>query len=191
MSKNAVADWSDDPDQNTDVGGVNLAENCPAAGMNNSQRTIMAQIKTWSLTLATTFLSKSGGAMTGDITDMGAGSTVKDPGGSARSVGYRNIPSSAKTGAYILALDDVGKSIDITTGGVTIPPNSSVAFAVGDTIAIYNNGASSQSISQGLGVTLRLAGTATVGNRTLAQRGWGSVRKVATDEWVSSGAGLT
>lgn len=43
----AVSDWSTDPAQNTTVGPVNIAENCPAANMNNMGREIMAQIKAW------------------------------------------------------------------------------------------------------------------------------------------------
>lgn len=191
MPKSAVPDWSTTAASNTDVGGVNIAENCPAAGINNALREIMAQIATWAAGTIAGKLDKSGGAMTGAITGMYTTSTVKDGSGTERAIGYRAIPSNAKTGAYVLALTDVGLCIDITTGGITVPPNSNVAFAIGDTISIYNNSSSSQTITQGSGVTLRLAGTATTGSRTLAQRGWCSIRKVATDEWVSSGSGLT
>ena len=151
----------------------------------------MSQIAIWRDGAVAALLPKAGGTMSGDIAEMGAGSTVRDPGGAARSIGYRNIPSNAQAGAYVLALGDVGKCVDISAGGVTVPPNSSVAFAVGDTISIYNNSSSAQAITQGSGVTLRLAGTATTGSRTLAQRGWASVRKVGADEWVASGSGVS
>ncbi|ABQ70799.1 hypothetical protein Swit_4461 [Rhizorhabdus wittichii RW1] len=191
MAKNSVNDWDTVPANNTEIAGINLAEGCPAAGINNAIREVMAQLKTYFGTLLAPYLPLSGGAMTGALTDMGAGSTIKDPGGTARKIGYRNIPSVAKTSAYVLALNDVGECIDITTGGVTVPANAAVAFGIGDAISIYNNSASSQTITAAAGVTLRLAGTATSGSRTLGQRGWMTLRKVSVDEWVSSGSGLS
>jgi hypothetical protein len=151
----------------------------------------MAQIATWAAGTIAGKLDKAGGTMTGAITDMATTSSIRNADGTALAIGYRRIPSRPKTSAHVLALADVGECIDITTGGVTVPPNATVAFAVGDTISIYNNSGSSQTITQGAGVTLRLAGTSTTGNRTLARRGWVSVRKIATDEWVSSGSGLS
>lgn len=108
----------------------------------------------------------------------------------ADAVGYKGIPQNTKTAAYTLALSDIGKHISITTGGVTIPANGTVAFPVGSAVTIYNNSASNQTISITTD-TLRLAGTATTGSRTLAQRGICTCVKVAATEWVISGAGLT
>ena len=84
------------------------------------------------------------------------------------AVGYRNIPQNSQTGAYVLVASDVGKHISITTGGVTC--NASV-FSAGDAVTIYNNSASTQTITAGSGVTIRLAGSSSTGNRTLAQYG--------------------
>lgn len=41
----AVKDWSTTASSNTSVGGVNIAENAPRAGMNNAMRAIMADAK--------------------------------------------------------------------------------------------------------------------------------------------------
>ena len=190
MAKTSVSDWDASSINNSDIDGINIAENCPAAGINNAIRAVMAHIAAWRDGAIAGLLAKSGGTMTGSITEMGAASTIKDPGGTAQLIGYRNIPSNPRVSSYTLALADVGKCVD-TSAGVTIPPNGSVAFTVGDTISIYNNSSSNVTITQGSGVTLRLAGTATTGNRTLAQRGWASVRKLATDEWIASGSGLS
>jgi len=100
----------------------------------------------------------------------------------------RRIPQNAQTGAYVLVAADAGKHISITTGGVTV--NTGI-FSVGDAISIYNNSASNQTITQGASVTMYLAGTATTGNRTLAQRGICSILCVASNTFVISGAGLT
>jgi hypothetical protein len=100
------------------------------------------------------------------------------------------LPQNSQTSAYTLALTDAGKHISITTGGVVIPANGSVAFPVGTAIAIFNNSGSSQTISITTD-TLRLAGTATTGSRTLAQYGLATCVKVASTTWVISGAGVS
>lgn len=45
MPKNKVSDWSATASNNTDVGGINIAEGCAPSGINNAIREIMAQVK--------------------------------------------------------------------------------------------------------------------------------------------------
>lgn len=45
MPKNKVSEWSSNPANNTDVGGINIAEGCAPSGINNAIREMMAQIK--------------------------------------------------------------------------------------------------------------------------------------------------
>lgn len=187
MTKAAVADWSTTAASNTDIGGVNIAENCPAAGMNNALRELMAQIATYVAGTIAGLLPKSGGTMTGAITAMSTGSTVKDGAGTERYVGYRNIPLRAATSQQTLALTDVGTMIANTTGGWVVPLNATVAFTLGDAVSGYNNSGSSQSITAAVGVTLRLHGSASTGTRTVVLRGFWTVVKVGTDEWVALG----
>lgn len=104
------------------------------------------------------------------------------------AVGYRNMPVNAKTGAYTLLASDLAKYIPNTTGGWTI--NNSV-FSAGDVVTVYNDSASNQTITQGAGVTMYLAGTATTGNRTLAQRGWATAIFKSASECTIGGPGLT
>ena len=94
---------------------------------------------------------------------------------------------TAKTSAYILAASDIGSIISITTGGVTVPSGT---FTAGDTVLIYNNSASSQTITQGASTTLRLPGTSDTGNRTLQQRGLATVLCIASNEFLITGSGL-
>jgi len=113
------------------------------------------------------------------------------------AVGYKGIPQNAQTAQYTLAFADMGKHISITTGGILIPGNTTgsgpVAFPVGTAISIYNNSGSNQTIAFVASVTdtLYLAGTATTGSRTLAQRGVATLLKVTTTAWVISGAGVS
>lgn len=120
-----------------------------------------------------------------DITSLAASTTIN-----SQKIGYLNIPSNPQTAAYIVADADNGKCIDITTGGVSIAANATLPLAVGFTFSVFNNSGSSQAIAV-TGDTLRLAGTASTGARTLAQYGWATARKVATTEWVITGAGLS
>ena len=104
------------------------------------------------------------------------------------TAGYINVPGNTQSSAYVAVAGDVGKCIKISTCGVTI--NAGV-HAVDDAFTIYNNSASSQTITQGTSVTLRLVGTATTGNRTLAQRGLAYVQCVASNEFLISGGGVS
>lgn len=129
-----------------------------------------------------------------DITALDQDVTITATGTiGANTIGYRGAPQEAKTGAYGLVLSDAGKHISITTGGVTIPANTSQPFPIGTIIGIYNNSSSNQTIA----ITtdrLRLAGTGTGGlgvSRTLAQYGFASLLKVDTTEWIISGAGVS
>jgi len=82
---------------------------------------------------------------------------------------------------------DKGKYLKVTAG-VTI--NTSTSFSSGDVVSIYNNSASNITVTA-TGVTLRLAGTATTGNRTIAQRGLVTILCITTNEYVITGAGLS
>jgi microcystin-dependent protein len=45
MPKNKVSEWSSTPSNNTDIGGINIAEGCAPSGINNAIRELMAQVK--------------------------------------------------------------------------------------------------------------------------------------------------
>lgn len=123
------------------------------------------------------------GLSTFSVTGTINATTVSDSLGNLRAV-----PQNAQTGAYVLVASDAGKHISITTGGVTV--NSGI-FSVGDNVTIYNNSASSQTITQGTSVTLRQVGTTNTGNRTLASYGLCTLLCVASNTFVITGGGLS
>ena len=45
MPKNKVSEWSPTASNNTDIGGINIAEGCAPSGINNAIRELMAQVK--------------------------------------------------------------------------------------------------------------------------------------------------
>jgi hypothetical protein len=75
------------------------------------------------------------------------------------------LTANIKTSAYTLATGDVGEYIGISTGGITIPSNT---FSVGDCFTIYNSSGIAQTITQGAGTSLYVAGTASTGNVSMA-----------------------
>ena len=100
----------------------------------------------------------------------------------------RSVPQNSQTAAYTLVVGDVGKHVNITTGGVTVP---SGVFSAGDAVSIYNDSSSDQTVTQGSSVTLRLAGDGGTGNKTLAGYGLCTVLCVASNEFVIAGSGLS
>ena len=136
----------------------------------------------------------SGGAfagsanMTFDGTTLTANTIVSQNSVSDIAGNVRTVPANSQTSAYTLVATDNGKYISITTGGVIVPPS---IFSVGQVVSIYNNSGSNQTISQGSGVTLRLVGTATTGNRTLSNYGLATILCVASNVFVVTGGGVS
>ena len=75
-------------------------------------------------------------------------------------VGYRNIPlSGIKTSSYTLVAGDVGKFIELGTGGSVVVPAS--VFVAGDVISIFNNTSGSISCTCSAVTTFYKGGTDT------------------------------
>lgn len=100
----------------------------------------------------------------------------------------RNIPIQSKTTGYTLIASDNGQVVSITTGGVTVP---SGVFSAGQAVSVYNNSGSSQTITQGGGVTMTLASSGLTGNRTLGGYGLCTVLCIASNTFVITGAGIS
>lgn len=96
---------------------------------------------------------------------------------------FFGVPSSLNVTA---ALADVGKCI-VASGNIAI---NNAVFSQGNAFSIYNNTAGSITINGTL-TTMRLAGTATTGNRTLAARGMATVWMNSSTEGVVGGPGVT
>lgn len=185
-----VSSWSETPASNTTVDGVSIAEGCSPGNLNNGLRSIMAGIKTYTLTVSTTYAPLTSATLTTPTINgatINAASTVSDSGTIAvSSIGFRGIPQLTKTASYTLALTDSGKHVSITTGGIIIPANASIAFPIGASIGIFNNSGSTQSITI-TSDTLRLGGTSSTGTRTVAAYGWATLVKVDATTWVALG----
>lgn len=125
-------------------------------------------------------LANTNATIAGNLTSTGSISDSKGE--------LRDVPVNNQTGPYLLTLSGHGKMIAVTTGNVFVP---NAVFSAGDNITVYNNSAASITITQNTSVTMYQVGTATTGNRTLAQRGLATIFCVAANTFVISGGGLT
>ena len=117
-----------------------------------------------------------------------SGGTMRDSKGDVRA-----SPINSQPGSYTAVAADAGKTIVESLLAAAITFNASV-FAAGDMVSVVNTSAGSITLVQGSGVTLRLAGTATTGTRTLASNGLATVICTVgggSPIFYCSGAGLT
>jgi hypothetical protein len=114
------------------------------------------------------------------ITGLASASTVNDSAGTPYTIGYRSYPQSANTTA---AAADVGKHLFVSAT-TTIP---SGVFVAGNEFLVVNSSASTITLTQGAGTTLRLGGSATTGSRTIAAYGVASVLCVGSETFYVTG----
>lgn len=107
-------------------------------------------------------------------------------GGTGYKIGFRNVPPvGTKTGSYTLAVADVGKYVQVSTGGSIVIPTST--FAEGDAISIANNTTGNITITCSA-PTAYIAGTNTVKtSMTLATRGIATVLFISSTVCFVSG----
>jgi len=87
------------------------------------------------------------------------------------------------TTAYTLVLTDAGKQVTMSNASastLTVPPNSSVAFAVGVRVQVIQLGAGAVTLTAGSGVTLSETGN----NLVLGQYQSAVLVKQATNTWI-------
>jgi hypothetical protein len=100
----------------------------------------------------------------------------------------RTVPVNFQGGGYTLQASDNGKYIQLSTGGVTVPPG---VFSLGQVVSVFNSTGSSQTIAGGSGVTLILVGTSTLGNRSLSVNGLATLLCVNSNVFVVTGGGVS
>jgi hypothetical protein len=102
------------------------------------------------------------------------------------------IPLTTSNANYTFVAADAGtgrRKTNTTAYSYTVDGS---VFAAGDSILVLNNaGTSNITIVQGSGMTLRLAGSATTGNRTVAPHGHATIYFSSATEAYVSGPGVT
>jgi len=97
------------------------------------------------------------------------------------------ITTNRQTASYTLVLGDADKLVEMnvaTANNLTVPPNSSVAFATGTQILLAQYGAGQTTVVAGSGVTIRSNGAKLKLN---VQYSGATLIKIGTDEWYLFG----
>jgi hypothetical protein len=134
------------------------------------------------------------GDASGSLVLQGAGNTgitISSAGvatlANGNQIGYLNIPNSgAKTTSYTLVIGDVGKFIELGTGGTVVVPAS--VFAAGDAISIFNNTSGSISCTCSAVTTVYKGGTdADISSFSVTTRGVATILFITATVAVVTG----
>lgn len=148
MPKNKVSEWSGNPADNLDVGGIDIAENCAPSNINNAIREVMAQVKdmqagvdgdnfavagnlsvtgtstltgnvTASGTLAVTGLTTATGGVNGDIFASNGTSKILENGTDGTNATFTGSVTGTATTATNIAGGAAGRIPYNTAAGAT------------------------------------------------------------------------
>lgn len=160
MPKNKVSEWSSTASNNTDIGGINIAEGCAPSGINNAIRELMAQVKDMQ-----TGSDSDGLVVSGAFTASGAAvfSSTVALGSSATATTQSAGDNSTKvaTTAYVkTATDAISSFGDPGANGVVVRTALNTSTA--------------RTITAGTGITVT-NGTGVSGNPTITNSGVTSV----------------
>lgn len=100
---------------------------------------------------------------------------------------HNGVTANRQTDSYTLVLTDESKVVEMnkaTGNTLTVPANSTVAFAVGTIVELFQYGAGQTTIAAAGGVTIRSSGGKL---KLTGQYSAASLRKIATDEWCLVG----
>jgi hypothetical protein len=160
MPKNKVSEWSATASNNTDIGGINIAEGCAPSGINNAIRELMAQVKDMQ-----TGSDSDGLVVGGAFTASGAAvfSSTVALGSSATATTQSAGDNSTKvaTTAYVKTAVD-------SAAGFTDPGANGVV------VRTALNTSTARTITAGTGITVT-NGTGVSGNPTITNSGVTSV----------------
>lgn len=106
----------------------------------------------------------------------------------ALNTAFNQATVNAQTGTtYTLVLTDQGGLVTLNNASaitLTVPPNSSVAFATGTMIGLAQVGAGQVTVAAGAGVTIRSVSSQL---KIASQYGGAQLYKLATNEWLLIG----
>jgi hypothetical protein len=122
---------------------------------------------------------------TGSAGATGATGATGSGGGGGGSSGITDINTQTGT-SYSIVTSDLGKLVTLSNASpitVTIPPNSSQAFAVGSNVYFTQLGVGMVGFTAGSGVTL----LATPGQYLRTQYSAATAIQITTDTWLLSG----
>lgn len=91
MAKTKISEFDTNPDNNTDIDGINIAENCPPANINNAIRELMAQLKDF----------QAGNQASNQLSALGGGTGLSSPGTSGNVLTSNGTGWVSSTPTYV------------------------------------------------------------------------------------------
>lgn len=93
MSKDKISDYSTTPGNNTDIGGINIDENCSPANLNNAIRELMSQLREF----------QTGAETSNQLSAAGGGTGLTSPGTSGNVLTSDGTGWTSATPIYVPA----------------------------------------------------------------------------------------
>lgn len=213
MAKNKISEYSSTASNNTDIGGINIAEGCAPSGINNAIRELMAQIKDQQAgTDGDNFVvggafTCTGAAVFSSTVALGASAsaTTQSAGDNSTKVATTAYVANAIPSGVIVIWS--GSSAAIPSGwylcnGANGTPDLRNRFVVGagSTYAVGNTGGSADAITVSHTHTISDSGhshnvgipSRTVGNNATAlySTSDGSTKSTVTSDSASTGISI-
>lgn len=91
MAKVKISEFDTNPDNNTDIDGINIAENCPPANINNAIRELMSQLKDFQV----------GNQASNQLAAAGGGTGLSSPGTSGNVLTSNGSAWVSATPTYV------------------------------------------------------------------------------------------
>lgn len=157
MAKTKVSEWDVVATNNTDIDGINIANDCPPSYVNDAMREMMAQIKDWQLgaggdpmTVSGAFTATGATNITGSFAmdgELGTNGQVLTSRGSDETPEWKALPEHGTLA------DQDADSVNITGGNISVTnvtattvnstdTNVSNRLSIGSGWKIYQSGAS-------------------------------------------------
>lgn len=130
MAKNSVPEWDATAANNTDVGGISIAENMQRANVNNAMREIMAQVKE-------AVASQGSDIASASTTDIGAAT-----GQYVKVTGTTTITALGTVAAGTMRWVEFTGALTLTHNGTSLklPTSANITTAAGDTACFVSLG---------------------------------------------------
>lgn len=123
MAKTKISEYDTDPNNNTDINGINIAENCSPANINNAIRQLMSDLKDWQSGADDKYIVPAGTAAAPSVTFNGDTDT------GLYRVGANEI-GVAVNGASVGSFSSAGWTGSVTTSAV-VPSGALVMWSTG------------------------------------------------------------